>query len=321
MSYTRVLVMTFVVVSAMCSCSTMKVVSNMYSVGAEVFEAQDVVVYEKGIGVPDSAIKVGEFATYDDGRAKTEPYETTLERVKEEAGANGANVVNILEHELPYMSSNHQFSGEYLLATDMTVTEGNTHVRRYEDYLAAQAEAESRKLKGGSLQAGLGYGYITSQMEFASGIKIDGGRVHHGVTYDVRYDFVNRRGISFGIIGSGFRSSAPATIEGSSGIFGLNLGVLAPTIGYSSSTDRFAYNAIFGCGYGSCKESFSIGSGSSNANVGGLGLVTGVEILYRINDSNAFGFNLNDLAIGMKDQQVAGAVEWYSFQVSFRRSF
>lgn len=306
------------------SCSSMKVASKMYSGNLEPVDARDVLVCENGAGVPDSAVKIGEFSVYDDGLAKTEPFETTLERVKEDAGNNGANVINILEHIEPGFStgSNHQFSGDYLFAPDFTVTEGNAFAQAYTMYEEAKEAKEAQRFTGGSLRAGVGVAIVPTKFDFSeSTLKADPASLRIGLAYEISYDYITKRNFSFGLVGTCYRGSSAAKLDGYYGTFSLGMGVWAPTIGYCRSTDKFIARAVFGLGYGSYSESFKTGSTQAGGNEGGIGLTYAADFLYRITPSTSVGLSLEDNEVAIMGADIKGTVQWYTISLSLRRSF
>lgn len=307
------------------SCSSMRLISATMKSNYEPIDPQLVLVCEKGVGVPDTAVKIGEFATYDDGMAKTEPFETTIARIKEDAGSKGANVINIIEHIAPdrwHGSTNHQLAGDYLFAENFTVSEDNIHVRNYNAYESEKAERKSNEIRGGSLKVGVGPALLVNQYDFSEfPLKADPYRIHYGVAYEAGYDYIKENGKTYGFVVTGYSGKSPASLDNVDGVSALDFSVWAPTFGYCRRFDDIAVRVASGLGYGTYSESFRNGSAKTESKSGGIGFTVGEELLYRINTVNFIGMSIEYNMVAPFNDNIKATLEWWSTSFFFRRSF
>ena len=294
----------FVACSALlaASCSTMQVATKVMKQYPVTTAPEDVRVYENGAAAPADAEILGEVTVYDDGRAKTEPWDTTLFRAKTAVSQVGGNGLYIMEHVAPSVwgSSNHQVYGTMLLCSDgsdAVVVEGNPFTESYNQYVAQQEEYESRKVKGHNLYVSANYGRLLSEYDF-SDWRVVGGNINNGIEAEVGYEYIVRGGLGFGVLGSMFKSFVDVEPDMfTSGRLGLDIKSIMGTVSFVTSSANMLMSTCFGFGYMAATNKFtdmeSTGRPSQSFTDSGPGMNLSIEIAHRFSNKSSLGFRAN----------------------------
>lgn len=283
----------------LCSCLPMKVATSMHFESTRTFSADEVTVYSNGEPAPESATVLGEILVYDPDFTKTEPYETTMQTLKESVAENGGNAFYELEHREPsfWGSSNHQFSGHILLVEDTTINRENNRFSNEWAYQQKKIQENAAGLpKGHSayVTTGVAFGIDGNPIacrDFKVGEQ-NSGYFKYGFHYSVGYEYVlPHSSLLVGLNNINFYGSANV---GNIPI-GLDLHSFNPHLGLVYSDKREIMKCRAGIGYGFLKDrngTLNLNEGVSNSNyVNGWSIMYDIVAMYRLNDKFGLGIN------------------------------
>ena len=284
----------------------------MHFESTRTFSADEVTVYSNGEPAPESATVLGEILVYDpEFFTKKEPYETTMQTLKESVAKNGGNAFYELEHREPsfWGSSNHRFIGHILLVEDTTINRENNRFSDEWAYKQKSIESFHQNLpKGHSVYANVNYAISGNDYLAYRDFQVDAkenneGCMRNGISYEIGYDYVLPNSMTspgcqlfVGVENTNFYGSA--TTKGIP--VSLELHCLNPHFGFVLNNKKELLKLSAGVGYGFLKDR----SGTLNLNEGksasryvdGCSIAIDSYIAYRFNRHFSLGVDIDALS-------------------------
>jgi len=251
----------------------------------DIVAVDSVIVFEPGDNVPTSAEVLGNVAVVDKGNTTKCKYDYVLELAKTETSKVGGNGLAIVEHITPsfWGSSCHQIRGVMLHLTDMEIDDNSTPLNNsmaITNNKFIEEQAEEHRAPKNTITVSMGYGVITSKI-----YNYSNGEVYNskgGLDWRIQYERIYNKGIGFGLMYSGFKTSFP-DIEGN-----VMLSYFAPSFVGAYKTKAWILRYGLGIGYFHYNEKFY--------STGGVGFNYDLSAEYMISENIGLGFTMSGIS-------------------------
>lgn len=271
----------------MTACSP-KVVTHIVKTYSNPVPTDSVYVIGLGETVPNTAETIGRVSVVDRGSSTNCRYDQVLHLAQEATGKIGGNGLVLTNHIKPsfWGSSCHQISGLMLRLSDMEVD--TLKMNPVQDMIdlnlvVAKEQKASRKVPANTLEASIGYGWITSQL-----YDYDGASLGHkgGLEWKLSYEYIWSSGWGIGLQYSGFKTSIPGG--------DINLTYLAPEWVGRTKFDKWILKYGLGVGLVLYHDPLY--------NASGVGVHATLGTEYMLSDHWGLGMSVNTVSGSLPQQ-------------------
>lgn len=273
------------------SCTGPRILTDVMKVYPLPVPGDSVTVFEVGDPIPNSAEAIGRVSVLDQGMTATSrcKYDEVLRIACEETGKAGGNGLALTNHLEPsfWGSSCHQITGTMLHLTDYVVDSLGSNP--WQEAMEVNSEKWKKERKqymapSNTLEANVGYGWITSALYSVTGEKYKG---KGGMEWGIAYDHVFRSGFGFGAQYAGCRVTLP---DGD-----MNLSYIAPSFVLRERNKHWILKCAVGAG------AFIFSQGGYRVTRLGINATLGIE--YMVSKSVGIGVSCNAINVSLPKQE------------------
>ena len=255
-------------------------ISKVFRKSPEIVNPNQVHIVEIGDSIGDSYEVVGTVNITDKLLTARCGYDYVINLAKNETSKNGGNALALRKHKKPDIwSTCHRIEGVMLVLDEIPGSEGE-NVSGKENVNLASYVSPQKKHQYNTFYVNLGYSYIYSDIYMADGAS---GNPKNGFEWQLGYDRVFRRGMGFGFLCAGYRSSFEIDEETAK----LDLIYFAPQFVLKQRLGNWQLRESAGFGYFNYRESIDNLSGS----MGGVGTNINMNCEYLVTDNFGVGVN------------------------------